>query len=193
MEFNNLHQFGVVYEMNLDSVWHERKVYGFLDWLSDIGGLVSALMAGFAIILRICMYQALDFHMVERLFTREQLEQEVHDLGGGSKLSMSKIVVGDQILEENSKYTKLDLGKVSVIKSNAVRFMPPKIQCRRCLRDEEKLFIKGLEHYYKRINLGNFFGTVEKLRRDVSAIKARLEPGNDREQQLTPVYSPDSP
>ena len=56
MEFNNLHQFGVVYEMNLDSVWHERKVYGFLDWLSDIGGLVSALMAGFAVILRICMY-----------------------------------------------------------------------------------------------------------------------------------------
>jgi hypothetical protein len=71
--------------------------------------------------------------------------------------------------------------------------MPPKIQCRRCLRDEEKLFIKGLEHYYKRINLGNFFGTVEKLRRDVSAIKAKLEPGNDREQQLTPVFSPDSP
>ena len=86
--------------MNLDSIWHERKVYGFLDWLSDIGGLVSALMAGFAVILRICMYQALDFHMVERLFTREQLEKEVHDLGGGSKLSMSKIVDGDQVLEE---------------------------------------------------------------------------------------------
>ena len=40
---------------------------------------------------------------------------------------MSKIVVGDQILEENSKYTKLDLGKVNVFKSNVVRFMPPKI------------------------------------------------------------------
>lgn len=70
MEFNNLNQFGVVYEMNLDSVWHERKVYGFLDWLSDLGGLVSALMAVFAIIFKIFMYQALDYFMVERLFTR---------------------------------------------------------------------------------------------------------------------------
>ena len=70
MEFDNLHQFGVVYEMHLDQVSHERIVYGFLDWLSDLGGLVSALMAAFAVILRIFMYQALDFHMVERLFSR---------------------------------------------------------------------------------------------------------------------------
>ena len=52
--------------------------------------------------------------------------------------------------------------------------MPPKIACRRCLRDEEKLFIKGLDHYYKRINLGNFFGTIEKLRLEVQSIKQQL-------------------
>ena len=56
MEYDNNHQFGVVYEMHLDLTSHERIVYGFLDWLSDLGGLVSALMAAFGIILRIFMY-----------------------------------------------------------------------------------------------------------------------------------------
>ena len=56
MEFNNNHQFGVVYEMHLDLTSHERIVYGVLDWLSDVGGLVSALMAAFAVILRLFMY-----------------------------------------------------------------------------------------------------------------------------------------
>ena len=45
MEYNNLHQFGVVYEMSLDLVEHQRQVYGFLDWLSDCGGLASAMIA----------------------------------------------------------------------------------------------------------------------------------------------------
>ena len=51
MVFDNNHQFGVVYEMQLDFTSHERKVYGFLDWLSDLGGLISALMAAFGVLL----------------------------------------------------------------------------------------------------------------------------------------------
>ena len=31
------------YEMSLDRVEHERVVYGILDWLGDVGGLLEAL------------------------------------------------------------------------------------------------------------------------------------------------------
>ena len=51
MEFDNLHQFGVAYEMSFDIVKYERTVYSLLDWLSDIGGLASALMSILGIIL----------------------------------------------------------------------------------------------------------------------------------------------
>ena len=65
MELENLHMFGVVYEMNLDLLTYKRTVYSFLEWVSELGGLVSALMAFFAVVNKIFMYQALDFSMVQ--------------------------------------------------------------------------------------------------------------------------------
>ena len=65
MEFNNLHQFGVIFEMNMDLWQHERKVYGLLDWLSDCGGLASALIAIIGLLSKVLMFQLLDFHMVK--------------------------------------------------------------------------------------------------------------------------------
>ena len=56
MEFDNDHQFGVAYEMSLDLMTYERTVYGFLEWLSDLGGLASALIAVQAIVLKMLMY-----------------------------------------------------------------------------------------------------------------------------------------
>ena len=50
--------------MDLDLVTYQRTVYSFLDWLSDLGGLTSALTAVFAIVLKIVMYQAMDYYMV---------------------------------------------------------------------------------------------------------------------------------
>ena len=70
MEYNNLHQFGVVFEMSLDLVEHQRQVYGFLDWLSDCGGLASALTAMIGILGNILMFELLDFYMVEQLYSR---------------------------------------------------------------------------------------------------------------------------
>ena len=135
--------------------------------------------------------------MVQRLFSRNQLAAEVEDYNGGD--SGNKRV--SKVTSENDESTKdekndgqrLDLDKVNVFKSNLIRFMPPKIQCRRILKDEEKLFIKGLEHYYKRINLGNFFGTVEKLRLDMETIKKQLGTPDGEESILLPSYSLGSP
>ena len=45
IEFDNLSQFGVVYEVNLDLTTYTRTVYSFLDWVSDIGGLSTAIAA----------------------------------------------------------------------------------------------------------------------------------------------------
>ena len=56
MEFDNEHQFGVAYEMSLDLITYERTVYGFLEWLSDLGGLASALVAVQALILKALLY-----------------------------------------------------------------------------------------------------------------------------------------
>ena len=135
--------------------------------------------------------------MVERLFSRKQLAAQVDDYNGGDNGSkgVSKVAsTNDQATkDENNDNQRLDLAKVNVFKSNLIRFMPPKIQCRRILRDEEKLFIKGLEHYYKRINLGNFFGTVEKLRLDMETIKKKLGTPDGQENEFLPTYSLGSP
>ena len=93
MEFNNLHQFGVTYEMNLDLTEYNRKVYGFLDWLSDLGGLSSALLALFgeaqpdeivvdAHILRTQVHRRVLAAGEER---REGCELDCHHLGAGAE------------------------------------------------------------------------------------------------------------
>ena len=42
--------------MSLDLITYERTVYGFLEWLSDLGGLATTLIAVQAVILKIAMY-----------------------------------------------------------------------------------------------------------------------------------------
>ena len=64
MEFDNLHQFGVVYEMHLDFIDYHRVVYGIQDWLSDCGGLAIGLTALFKLIVKLFLYQILDYSMV---------------------------------------------------------------------------------------------------------------------------------
>ena len=77
MEFDNLHQFGVVYEMHLDFMEYTRIIYGLQDWLSDCGGLTIALMALFKVITKIVMYQVLDYNMMIQLYKRKELKSEL--------------------------------------------------------------------------------------------------------------------
>ena len=84
IEFDNLSQFGVVYEVNLDLTSYTRTVYSFLDWVSDIGGLSSAIAAFQAFLLNIFFYQALDYFMVSELYGRKQLKGRVEPEGSES-------------------------------------------------------------------------------------------------------------
>ena len=73
----HLHQFGVVYEMNLDLVTYRRAVYNLLEWVSQIGGLSSALISGYLIVFKVLMYKAIEFHLVERVYKRSELKELV--------------------------------------------------------------------------------------------------------------------
>ena len=75
MEIEN-HLYGVVYEMNFDLVTYKRTVYSFLEWVSELGGLASALFALFSIVSKIFQYQAIDFYMVQELYKRSQLDED---------------------------------------------------------------------------------------------------------------------
>ena len=50
--------------MSLDMVLYERQVYGLIDLLSDVGGLNSALMAMFALFIKLALFQSVDYYLV---------------------------------------------------------------------------------------------------------------------------------
>ena len=64
MEYGTLPQFGVVFEMNHDLKSHERTVYSFLEWLSEIGGLYGAFFGIFSVLLKMIQYRAIDYYIV---------------------------------------------------------------------------------------------------------------------------------
>ena len=68
----------------------------------------------------------------------------------------------------------MNLSKVSVFKSNLARFLPKKINCSRCLKSEEKLFIQGIKLYHEKINLANFLRRVDEIEEDVTDIKISM-------------------
>ena len=45
-----------------------------LDWVADIGGLSSAMTAVFFLFLKLVKFQAVDFYLISRLYTRTQLD-----------------------------------------------------------------------------------------------------------------------
>ena len=49
-------------------------MYNYLDWVSDIGGITSALMAFFTIVKMCIQFQSVDFYLVSRLYKRSQLQ-----------------------------------------------------------------------------------------------------------------------
>ena len=140
MEFDNLNQFGIVFEMSPDLIKYQRTVYSFLEWLSEVGGLLSALLSVLTVVLKIFMYKAIDFYMVQQLYDRREVSDD-------QKIS----------IKEGEEKEKLKLEKVSILKSNLVRFSPCKLKCSKMLNKEERLFINGLKHYEKKIDLENFF------------------------------------
>ena len=58
----------VSFEMDLNIMQYERKLYTVFDMLSDVGGLLGILTSICALINAIWNYQAFDNFMVSRLF-----------------------------------------------------------------------------------------------------------------------------
>ena len=154
--------FGVIFEMNLDLVTYDRTVYSFLQWVSELGGLYSALFAIFSVLMKIIHYKGLDFYVVSNIYTRKQI------LKNGDEDDLSESESGDDANQ------KLDLNKVSVIKSNMVRFSPCKSQCRKLLNEEENLFPEGLDRFYAEYNLGSFLACIEKRQNEIDRINVRI-------------------
>lgn len=80
-------QVDITIEMNLDHVIVERSHYTFLDVLSDVGGVQSMTMSGFALILSLSNYNHFDNNMVIQLFKfrdRKQAKKGPEPLHRGS-------------------------------------------------------------------------------------------------------------
>ena len=61
--------------MNLDLITYRRAVYNLLEWVSQIGGLSSALINVYFIVFKVLMYKAIEFHLVEQVFRRSELKE----------------------------------------------------------------------------------------------------------------------
>ena len=59
----------VRYEMSLDKVEHERTVYGILDWLGDVGGLLEALIYISTALLFFIQFFPLEQTLIKKLFS----------------------------------------------------------------------------------------------------------------------------
>ena len=76
-EFTNRNWVSVTFEMDLDMIHIERKLYTVFDMLSDVGGLLGILTSAAAFISSIWNYQAFDNFMVSRLFKIKRPKSEI--------------------------------------------------------------------------------------------------------------------
>ena len=79
-------QMDITIEMNLNQLIIERVVYSSLDFLSDIGGVLSILVSTGAIFCAVWNYRHLENYMVSRLFKlqTENYATSVHQSGAQS-------------------------------------------------------------------------------------------------------------
>ena len=67
-DFDDDVQLAITYEFDRDLQVIRRKVYGFLDWMGDIGGLAGALHATFSAAIIIFQYKAVISYISNHLF-----------------------------------------------------------------------------------------------------------------------------
>ena len=76
-EITNKVWVSVSFEMDLNMIHIERKLYTVFDMLSDVGGLLGILTSAAAFINSIWNYQAFDNFMVSRLFKIKRPKKEI--------------------------------------------------------------------------------------------------------------------
>ena len=67
-DFDDTVQLAITYEFARDLQLIRRKVYGFLDWMGDIGGLAGALHATFTAAIIIFQYKAVINYVSNHVF-----------------------------------------------------------------------------------------------------------------------------
>ena len=88
------------------------------------------------------MNRVVEYHIVQQLYTRNQLNDEDLDTNQD---------------EDNGKDDKpLNLSKVNIFKSNIIRVLPKKSSCHKLLNKEEKLFIAGVGQLREKVNISSF-------------------------------------
>ena len=55
--------------MDLDMTSIDRLVYGFVDWMSDMGGMSSTLISIFTVLFMLFKFNEVDFYMISKLYT----------------------------------------------------------------------------------------------------------------------------
>ena len=67
-DFDDDVQLAITYEFKRDLQVIRRKVYGFLDWMGDIGGLAGALHATFTAAIIVFQYKAVISYVSNHVF-----------------------------------------------------------------------------------------------------------------------------
>ena len=76
-EMPNKNWVSVTFELDLNMIHIERKLYTVFDMLSDVGGLLGILTTFAAFFNSIWNYQAFDNFMVSRLFKIKKPKQKI--------------------------------------------------------------------------------------------------------------------
>ena len=73
------------YEMNLDEHRIGRYVYGYLDWLGDLGGFNEGISWIVILVLSFCKWEPLQSYYVKRMFSYRDEEDQQSDSQRGNQ------------------------------------------------------------------------------------------------------------
>ena len=73
-EKDSFAQMDITFELDLDRRFIMRKIYGFLDLLAEVGGMINILMVFFSSVVSCFNYNNFDNYMVSRLFKIRKLD-----------------------------------------------------------------------------------------------------------------------
>ena len=133
-------QMDITIEMNLDQEVIARTGYTFLDYLSDIGGIMGILFSGVAYLMGAWNFNNFDNYMVTRLYKLEKKDEDKQDF---KSFWHSSSFVSPRMLSNLKDYFQ--------------SFIPRFLRCCRCCQPDrqERYFELAREHLQKEINIVN--------------------------------------
>lgn len=114
-DFKDNVQFAVTYELSLDLHVINRKVYGLLDFLGDIGGLTGSLRAIFTLAIMVFQHKA----ALNETATRSYLIKDGEELSAAERAKQSK-----EMTSRNKVTKRIPIGFFGGIKLSFQRLLP---------------------------------------------------------------------